>query len=83
MSKKAKVETLSFEDAFERLESAIAALQDGKIPLEQALQHYQEGMQLAQHCSDLLQKAELSVQQLQVSDDESLIVSSLDADLNV
>ncbi len=82
MSEQENMETLSFEDAFERLESAITALQDGKMPLELALQHYQEGMQLAQHCSELLQKAELSVQQLQVDDDEILVVSPLDADLN-
>jgi exodeoxyribonuclease VII small subunit len=82
MSEREGMEALSFEDAFERLENAIAALQDGKMPLEQALQHYQEGMQLAQHCSELLQKAELSVQQLQVGDDEAVIVTALDTDID-
>ena len=81
-SENENIEALSFEDAFERLESAIAALQDGKMPLEQALHHYQKGMQLAQHCSELLQNAELSVQQLQIDDDETLVVSSLDDDLD-
>ena len=72
------MDTLSFEEAFERLEAAIAALQDGKMPLDQALQYYQEGMQLAQYCNDLLQKAELSVQQLSVDDsDDTLSVSPL------
>ncbi|HTI14260.1 MAG TPA: exodeoxyribonuclease VII small subunit [Dictyobacter sp.] len=73
------VDGLTFEDAYERLEGAIASLQDGKIPLDQALQRYQEGMQLTQYCNELLQKAELSVQQLQVDDTgESLIVAPLD-----
>ncbi len=62
------MDTLSFEEAFERLEASITALQDGKMPLDQALKYYQEGMQLAQHCNGLLQKAELSVQQLSVDD---------------
>ncbi|GHO84331.1 exodeoxyribonuclease VII small subunit [Dictyobacter formicarum] len=69
------METLSFEEAFERLEAAIAALQEGKMPLDQALQRYQDGMQLAQYCNELLQQAELSVQQLSV--DESTDTPSL------
>ena len=52
----------------ERLEAAVAALQDGQMPLERALQLYEEGMKLAQHCNELLQKAELRVQQLSVND---------------
>ncbi|GAC1363923.1 MAG: hypothetical protein NVS2B12_10010 [Ktedonobacteraceae bacterium] len=73
------MDTLSFEEAFERLEASIAALQDGKMPLDQALQHYQEGMQLAQRCNDLLQKAELSVQQLSVDDrNDTLSTAPLD-----
>ncbi len=71
-------ETLSFEDAFERLESAISALQDGKLPLEQALQQYQEGMKLAQYCNELLQQAELSVQQLSVDSNGTLLVEPFD-----
>ena len=61
-------EALSFEEAFERLEAAVTALQDGQMPLEHALQLYEEGMKLAQHCNELLQKAELRVQQLSVND---------------
>jgi exodeoxyribonuclease VII small subunit len=73
------MESLTFEEAFERLEAAIEALKDGKRPLDQALQQYQEGMQLAQYCNELLQKAELSVQQLSVVEsDDSLSVSPLD-----
>lgn len=58
------MEQLSFEEAFAQLEATVAALQDGQLPLEQALQHYQDGMKLAQLCNELLQKAELTVQQL-------------------
>jgi exodeoxyribonuclease VII small subunit len=61
-------EALSFEEAFESLEAAVTALQDGQMPLERALQLYEEGMKLAQHCNELLQKAELRVQQLSVND---------------
>jgi len=71
-------EALSFEEAFERLEAAVTALQDGQMPLERALQLYEEGMKLAQHCNELLQKAELRVQQLSVNDMGVPIVQPLE-----
>ena len=72
------MESLSYEEAFAQLEAAITALQDGKIPLERALEYYEEGMKLAQHCDTLLQKAELSVQQLSVSGDGTLNIQPID-----
>ena len=61
------MDTLSFEQSFEQLEAAVEALQDGQMPLERALNYYEEGMKLAQHCNELLEKAELRVQQLRVT----------------
>jgi exodeoxyribonuclease VII small subunit len=72
------METLSYEEAFAQLEAAIAALQDGQMPLERALHYYEEGMKLAQYCNELLQKAELSVQQLAEGNDGTLLVQPLD-----
>jgi exodeoxyribonuclease VII small subunit len=72
------MEELSFEEAFAQLEVAVAALQDGKLPLERALQYYQEGMKLAQYCNELLQKAELSVQQLRIDNDGTLSLEPFD-----
>lgn len=72
------MEALSYEEAFAQLEAAVTALQDGKLPLERAMQYYEEGMKLAQHCDSLLQKAELSVQQLSVSSDGTLEAQSIE-----
>ena len=72
------MEELSFEEAFAQLEAAVTALQDGKLPLERALQYYQEGMKLAQYCNELLQKAELSVQQLHVDNNGTLSLQPFD-----
>lgn len=63
------MEETTFEEAFARLEAAVTALQDGQVPLERALHYYEEGMKLAQYCNDLLQKAELRVQQLRINDE--------------
>lgn len=58
------MDVVSFEEAFAQLEAAVKALQDGQMPLEQALDQYEEGVKLARHCNQLLQQAELRIQQL-------------------
>ncbi len=73
------IESLSFEEAYVQLEAAVAALQDGQIPLEQALHYYEEGMKLAQHCNALLQKATLRVQQLSVDEQGELVIQPLES----
>ena len=72
------MESVTFEDAYARLEAAVNALQDGQMPLERALQYYEEGMKLAQYCNELLQKAELRVQQLSVDSQGMIDLQPLD-----
>ena len=72
------MESLTFEEAYTQLETAVTALQDGQMPLERALQYYEEGMKLAQYCNELLQKAELRVQQLSVDTQGEIVLQSLD-----
>jgi len=69
------MEALSFEEAFVQLEAAVAALQDGNMPLERALHYYEEGMKLARHCNELLQKAELHVQQLGINNEGMPVIT--------
>jgi len=69
---------LSNEEAFEKLEQAVVALQDGRLSLEHVMEYYEDGMKLAQYCQELLQKAELRVQQLRVTDEGELKVEPLD-----
>ena len=72
------MEALSFEEAYAQLEAAVTALQDGQMPLERALHYYEEGMKLAQYCHELLQKAELRVQQLRVDEQGILVMEPLE-----
>ncbi len=58
------IEKLSFEDAMTRLDSVIEKLERGSVPLEAAIQFYETGMQLAQHCGNLLDATEAKVNQL-------------------
>ena len=73
-----EISALSYEEAFEKLEEMVTALQDGRLSLERALEYYEEGMKLAQHCQELLQKAELRVEQLRVTDGGDLSVDPVD-----
>ena len=55
---------LTFEEAFERLEQAVEAMDGGDLSLDEAMAHFEEGMKLARYCERLLDDAELRVQQL-------------------
>ncbi|MFL5626389.1 MAG: exodeoxyribonuclease VII small subunit [Ktedonobacteraceae bacterium] len=72
------MEALSFEEAYAKLEEAVIALRDGQMPLERALQYYEEGMKLAQYCNELLQKAQLRVQQLSADEQGVPVIQSLE-----
>lgn len=61
-SKPAKPE--SFEKNLERLDSIVHQLEDADLPLEKALQIYEEGMKLSEVCQKQLQEAEGRIQVL-------------------
>ncbi|MDE1547847.1 exodeoxyribonuclease VII small subunit [Jeotgalibaca caeni] len=52
------VTDLSFEDAMKQLEAIVTKLESGDVPLEDALQQFQQGMQLSKYCQDTLNNAE-------------------------
>lgn len=58
------VENLPFEKAFDQLEATVQRLETGDLTLEEAIALYEHGMRLARRCSDVLDAAELQVQQL-------------------
>ncbi len=55
---------LSFEQAMERLEEIVSALEKGDAPLEKALSLFEEGTALMKQCSTALDKAEQKVSKL-------------------
>ncbi len=58
-------EQLSFEEALNRLEKIVHALQGGVLTLEEAITLFEEGMGLAKICNERLNAAELKITQLQ------------------
>ncbi len=54
----------SFEKNLERLDAIVRQLEDASLPLEKALQLYEEGMKLSALCHQQLEEAEGRVQAL-------------------
>lgn len=64
------INALSFERAYDELESVIAKLESGELSLEESVTLYERGKLLSARCQALLDNAELRIQKL--SDDGKL-----------
>ncbi|WP_343554115.1 exodeoxyribonuclease VII small subunit [Pantoea sp.] len=69
MPKKAEA-PVSFESALQQLEQIVSRLESGELPLEQALNEFERGVQLARTGQQTLQQAEQRVQIL-LSDEKN------------
>ena len=78
-----------FEEALQKLEAIVEAMETGDLPLETLIARYEEGARLVKICQEKLAEAEVKIQQLEKTaagelklkpfeaDVESLIVESL------
>lgn len=58
------VEELTYEQALSELEELLSVLESDEGNLNEVLEKFERGQALIAHCSQLLEKAELKVQQL-------------------
>ncbi|CUA79835.1 MULTISPECIES: exodeoxyribonuclease VII small subunit [Anoxybacillus] len=49
---------MTFEEAMSKLEDIVQKLEEGDVPLEEAIHFFQEGMKLSKFCHDKLQQVE-------------------------
>lgn len=68
MSEKA-VKDMSFEEAMRELESVVAKLESGDVPLEDSIKLYERGAALKEHCQAKLSEAEEKVAQITLDSD--------------
>lgn len=61
---KEQITELSFEHAMERLEEIVAKLENGDVPLETAIELFQDGMKLSQLCGSKLEQVERRIEML-------------------
>lgn len=57
-------ESLSYEQAMERLEALVRRMEQGEVPLEESLKAFEEGQKLVTRCRGILDDAERRIQQM-------------------
>jgi exodeoxyribonuclease VII small subunit len=70
----------SFEESLERLEEVVGKLEQGDLPLEEAMKLFQEGMSLSKSCSQRLSVAETEVKRLVAAGEKLQLESFEDID---
>lgn len=60
---------ISFEEALERLNEIVKALEHSDAPLDDSLKLFEEGVTLVKQCNDLIDQAEAKIKQLVRSSD--------------
>lgn len=55
---------IGFEQAMEQLETIVSKLESGDVPLEQAIELFQEGMRLSKICGQKLESVERRIEML-------------------
>jgi exodeoxyribonuclease VII small subunit len=58
------IEEMTYEEAFAELEQIVTVLESSENTLDEALALFERGQLLMKRCADLLNKAELKVQEL-------------------
>jgi exodeoxyribonuclease VII small subunit len=63
------IASMSFEDALAELEQIVRRLEAGQVRLDDAIQCYERGAQLKQHCEQKLNEAQQRVDRIVVGPD--------------
>ena len=64
MSDDKKISDMTYEEAYSELEKLVSMLENDQLPLEQTIGLFEKGKNLLRHCQDLLDKAEMKINQL-------------------
>ncbi|MBE6497595.1 MAG: exodeoxyribonuclease VII small subunit [Methanobrevibacter sp.] len=66
------MEELSFEESLEKLEEIVNKLENGDVPLDEAITEFNKAMNLVKSCNEKLEAAEESIAKI-VKDNGDLI----------
>lgn len=64
--------TATFEESLSELEKIVTRLEQGDVPLEEALSAFQHGMELSKQCKDTLGKAEETLAKMMTAADQEV-----------
>ena len=62
----------TFEESLQELEQIVTRLEQGDVPLEEALDAFQKGMVLSKQCKDTLSKAEKYLTKMMTESNEEV-----------
>ena len=71
---------LTFEDALKQLETVVAKMEGGELPLEQCLDQYEKGVHLARFCLQELDGAQKRIEQLQKDAKGAFVLTPLEVE---
>jgi exodeoxyribonuclease VII small subunit len=75
---KNSVKENDFESSLNRLEKIVSDIEKGDVPLNQAIDLFEEGMNISKQCLDALDKAEIKLKKLVKNIDGSFRVEDME-----
>ena len=72
---------ITFEQAMAELDEIVRKLENGQIPLEEAVKTYEKGMELKKICEEKLKNAEMKIEKLTLKDGKPTGTEALDEQL--
>jgi exodeoxyribonuclease VII small subunit len=76
----ADIAAMSFEDALSELEQIVRRLEAGQVRLDEAIQCYERGAQLKQHCEKKLNEAQQRVDRIVIGPEGAVGTAPLKLD---
>ncbi|WP_456400443.1 exodeoxyribonuclease VII small subunit [Mesoaciditoga sp.] len=61
---KDKIESLSFEEAYRKLEETLQLMESEDVTLEESLELFKKGVELYKRCKELINSASLTVKEV-------------------
>jgi len=71
--KEKKMANPTFEESLQELEQIVTRLEQGDVPLEEALTAFQQGMVLSKQCKDTLSNAEKALTKMMTDANEEVV----------
>ena len=73
------IEKMSFEDALDELKEIVSRLESGEGKLDEAIDSYERGAKLKQHCEKKLREAQEKIEKINLGQDGDVTSESFDA----
>jgi exodeoxyribonuclease VII small subunit len=72
------VEDLNYEEAFQELGDLVTKLDSDELKLEEGLELFERGQLLVEHCSKLLENAELKIKEISTKSSGDFVERNFD-----